>query len=127
MIFSNNTALYFFGKTERTPFKMDVTVSNNYNASNIQDLVNIHRTTKEVLELGAIEVVSPQGQKVRCYNLERTVCDIIKNPKYIDLETRNKAIKQSIRDERFDSNLMFEYSKKMKVYKKVESYMEAII
>lgn len=127
VIFSNNTALYFFGKTERTPFRMDVTVSNSYNTSKIQDIVNIHRATKEILKLGVTEVVSPQGQKVKCYNLERTICDMIKNPKYIDIETRNKAIKQSIRDTKFNSKLMFEYAKKMKIYKKVESYMEAIL
>jgi len=127
VVFSHNTALYFFNKTERTPIKMDVTVSNSYNISKIKDLVNIHRALKETLDLGVIEIVSPQGQKVRCYNLERTICDIIRNPKHIDLEIRNKAIKQSIRDKNFDSNLMFEYAKKMKIYKKVESYMEAII
>lgn len=126
-IFSNNTAMYFFNKTERTPSKMDVTLPYEYNTTSIENIVNIHKVSKEILNLGVVKLKSPQGQIVKAYNLERTVCDIIKDRKYIDLETANKSIKLAIRDKQFNSNLMFEYAKKMKIYDKVEIYMEAII
>ena len=92
-IFSYNTALYFYEMTERTPIKMDVTVYREYNPHRFKDFVNVYKVNKEFFDLGVVEKKSPQGMKVKTYNLERTVCDIIKDKDSIDIEIRNKAIK----------------------------------
>ena len=126
-IFSYNTALYFYEMTERTPIKMDVTVYREYNPHRFKDVVNVYKTSKELYELGIVEKKSPQGMKVRAYNLERTVCDLIKDKDSIDIEIRNKAIKKAIKSKEFNANKMFEYAKKMNIYDKVRNYMEAII
>ena len=126
-IFSYNTALYFYEMTERTPIKMDVTVYREYNPHRFKDLVNVYKISKELYNLGVTEKKSPQGMKVKTYNLERTVCDIIKNKDSIDIEIRNKAIKKAIKSKEFNASKMFEYAKKMNIYDKVKNYMEAII
>lgn len=126
-IFSYNTALYFYEMTERTPIKMDVTVCREYNPHRFKDLVNVYKVSKELYSLGIIEKKSPQGMKVKTYNLERTVCDIIKDKDSIDIEIRNKAIKKAIKSKEFNASKMFEYAKKMNIYDKVKNYMEAII
>ena len=77
--------------------------------------------------MGVTERKSPQGMKVKTYNLERTVCDIIKDNDSLDIETRNKAIKKCIKSKEFSASTMFEYAKKMNIYDKVKNYMEAII
>lgn len=125
-IFSNNTALYFYEMTDRTPAKLDVTINRNYNPHRFNDIVNVYKVNKNILSLGAIEKCSPQGMVVKVYDLERTICDIIKNDS-LDVETRNKAIRKSIKNKDFNANKMFEYAKKMKIYDKVKNYMEAII
>ena len=126
-IFSYNTALYFYQMTERTPIKMDVTVYREYNPHRFKDFVNVYKVSKELYDLGVIEKKSPQGMKVKTYNLERTVCDIIKDKDSIDIEIRNKAIKKVIKSKEFNASKMFEYAKKMNIYDKVKNYMEAII
>lgn len=126
-IFSYNTALYFYEMTERTPIKMDVTVYREYNPHRFKDFVNVHKISKELYNLGVTEKRSPQGMKVKTYNLERTVCDIIKDKDSIDIEIRNKAIKKAIKSKEFNASKMFEYAKKMNIYDKVKNYMEAII
>lgn len=126
-IFSYNTALYFYEMTERTPIKMDVTVYREYNPHRFKDLVNVYKVSKELYNLGVTEKKSPQGMKVKTYNLERTVCDIIKDKDCLDIETRNKAIKKCIKSKEFNASKMFEYAKKMNIYDKVKNYMEAII
>lgn len=126
-IFSYNTSLYFYEMTERTPIKMDVTVYREYNPHRFKDMVNVHKINKNLYELGLVEKKSPQGMKIRTYNLERTVCDIIKDKDSIDIEIRNKAIKRAIKSKDFNASIMFEYAKKMKIYDKVRIYMEAII
>ena len=126
-VFSYNTALYFYEMTERTPIKMDVSISKNYNPHRFKDIVNVYRINDELFELGIVEKKSPQGMKVRTYNLERTICDIIKDKDSIDIEIRNKAIKKAIKSKEFNASKMFEYAKKMNIYDKVKNYMEAII
>ena len=126
-IFSYNTALYLNGMSERTPINMDITVYTEYNPHRFRDFVNVHKINKVFFDLGVVEKISPQGMKVRVYNLERTVCDIIKDKECMDIELRNKAIKSCINNKEFNANLMFEYAKKMKIYDKVKNYMEAII
>lgn len=126
-IFSYNTALYFYEMTERTPIKMDVTVYREYNPHRFKDLVNVYKVSKKLYNLGITEKKSPQGMKVKTYNLERTVCDIIKDKDSLDIETRNKAIKKCIKNQDFSASTMFEYAKKMNIYDKVKNYMEAII
>lgn len=127
IVFSYNTSLYFHGMTERTPTKMDVTTATNNSLDYYKNEINIYRVNKEILNLGKIQIKTPTGKIVNAYNLERTVCDIINNKKNIDIEVANKAIKNCIRSKNFNSNLMFEYAKKLKVYDKVEDYMEAIL
>ena len=126
-IFSYNTALYFYEMTERTPIKMDVTVYREYNPHRFKDLVNVYKISKELYNLGVTEKKSPQGMKVKTYNLERTVCDIIKDKDSLDIEIRNKAIKKAIKSKEFNASKMFEYAKEMNIYVKVKNYMEAII
>ena len=126
-IFSYNTALYFYEMTERTPIKMDVTVYREYNPHRFKDFVNVYKVNKEFFDLGVVEKKSPQGMKVKTYNLERTVCDIIKDKDSIDIEIRNKAIKKVIKSKEFNASKMFEYAKRMNIYDKVKNYMEAII
>lgn len=126
-IFSYNTALYFYEMTERTPIKMDVTVYREYNPHRFKDLVNVYKISKKLYNLGVTEKKSPQGMKVKTYNLERTVCDIIKDKDSLDIEIRNKAIKKAIKSKEFNASKMFEYAKKMNIYDKVKNYMEAII
>lgn len=126
-IFSYNTALYLYGMTERTPINMDVSIPKNYNPYLFKDFVNVYRIKEKIFELGVTYKETPLGTKVRVYNLERTVCDIIKDKDSIDIEIRNKAIKNCIKSKGFNAGLMFEYAKKMNIYDKVKNYMEAII
>ena len=126
-IFSYNTALYLYEMTERTPINMDVSIPKNYNPYLFKDFVNVYRIKEEVFELGVSYKETPLGTKVRVYNLERTVCDLIKNKDSMDIEIRNKVIKNCIKSKEFNASVMFEYAKKMKIYDKVKNYMEAII
>lgn len=127
IVFSYNTALYFQNMTERTPFKMDVTTKRNTNLTSYKEQINLYRVNEKILDLGKIKVVTPFGNSVYSYNLERTVCDIINNKTNIDIETANKAIRNCIKSKEFNANKMFEYAKKMKIYEKIKNYMEAII
>lgn len=127
-IFSYNTAMYFWGETERTPDKIDVTVYSGYNKQRIPNDVRVHYIKKELLKLGAVTVKTPFGFSVKAYNLERTICDILKERNTgIDKEQTNKFIRDIIKNKKIDINKTYKYAKKLKCVKKLETVMEWII
>ena len=127
-IFSYNTAMYFLGETERTPDKIDVTVYSGYNKQRFPDNIRVHYIKKELLNMGVITVKTPHGFNVKSYNIERTICDVIKARNTgIDKEQSNKFIRNIIRSNKADINKIYEYAKKLKCTKQLEKVMEWII
>ena len=126
-VFSFNTALYLLNKTEKTPEKIDITTTRNNSLGYCKNIANIHRVNNEVINIGKIKVLTNTCKEVYSYNIERTIVDIISNRNSMEIELANKIIRKCIKDKDFNVNNMFQYAKKMKVYDKVKSYMEAII
>lgn len=127
-IFSYNTAMYFLGETERTPDKIDVTIYSGYNKQRFLDNIRVHYIKKELLNMGVITVKTPHGFNVKSYNIERTICDVIKARNTgIDKEQSNKFIRNIIRSNKADINKIYEYAKKLKCTKQLETVMEWII
>lgn len=126
-IFSYNIALYFLNKTEVMPNRIDITIPNEYNAHRINKKYKIHYVPKKYLYLGAMEVITPFGNKVICYNLERTICDIVKNENTgLDSEQVNKIIRNAFLKNQIDTKLLMDYAKKLKCYKKMQTLTEVL-
>lgn len=129
-IFSYNTALFFLNKTEVTPNIIDITIPNDYNIRSIdKKQIRVHYTSRKNIEIGMINIKSPFGNNVKAYNLERTICDIVKNEKKngLDIEQRNKVIRKAFSDNKIDGTTIIQYAKKLKCEKKIKSIMEVMI
>lgn len=127
-IFSYNTAMYLFRASERTPDKIDVTVYSGYNVQRFPNNMKVHYVKKDLLNLGVAIVNSPSGFKVKVYNMERTICDILKDRNTgVDKEQTNKFIRNMIVHNQVDLNKIWEYAKKLKCTKQLETVMEWII
>lgn len=127
-IFSYNTAMYLFRAGERTPDKIDVTVYSGYNVQRFPNNMRVHYVKKDLLNLGVVIVNSPSGFKVKVYNMERTICDILKDRNTgVDKEQTNKFIRNMIVHNQVDINKIYEYAKKLKCTKQLETVMEWII
>ena len=129
-IFSFNTALFFLNKTEVTPNIIDVTVPNDYNVKSIDNSqIRLHYTSRENINLGVIKITSPFGNVIKSYNLERTICDIVKNENKcgLDIEQRNKIIRASFINRYIDGTTIIQYAKKLKCEKKIRTIMEVLI
>ena len=126
-IYSNMTALYLYGFSDRLPIKYDITVNSGYNGS-LQDVdnVNLFYTKKELLNLGEIVYRLDSGNLIKVYDLERTICDVIKNKNRLDQELVNKALRKYFYSKEKNTLKLYEYAKKMKIYKKVRSVFEIL-
>ena len=124
-IYSNTTALYLHGFSNRIPIKYDITINSGYNGSlQKKDNVNLFYTKRELLELGVIDYKLDSGNIIRVYDLDKTICDIIKNKKKIDAEIFNKAIREYFYSKKKNTLKLYEYAKKMNIYNKVRDTFE---
>ena len=128
-IFSYDTALYFVGLCETVPGIYHITVCRGYNGKlNHEGNVKLHFVKKEIFELGKIEIKSPQGQIITCYNAERCICDLLKNKDKEDLETVKYAITEYLQDKQNrDLPKLVEYSKRLNVEDEVNRYLEVLM
>ncbi len=125
-VFSYVSALYLQGFTDIIPNEMEVTVYKGYNPHRINGNVRIHYVTKEIYDLGMTECQTMFGNTVKVYDLERTICDFIKNRSEIETELFSKTINKYVRYENKDLNKLYEYSKKMKIYEKLKEILEVV-
>ena len=123
-IFSHNTALYFYDLTDRTPFEIDMTFPSNVRPNNF--MLNPHYINKERIDLGATTKELSDGTVVRVYNMERTICDIIRDRNKIDSQILNMALKSYMERSDKNLNLLYEYAKKFNIIKILKIYMEVL-
>ena len=126
-IYSNTTALYLHGFSNRIPIKYDITINSGYNGSlQKEDNVNLFYTKRELLGLGVINYKIDSGNIIRVYDLDKTICDIIKNKKKIDAEIFNKAIREYFYSKKKNTLKLYEYAKKINIYNKVRDTFEVL-
>ena len=127
-IFSMNTALYLHNLSDRAPLVFDVTVPYYYGGSLRKNKnVNLHFVKDSVLNLGKIEIISPFGMKIKVYDKERTICDIVKNRNNMDMEIFSKALKNYVKSSNKNLRKLMKYAKELKIEKKMKEYMEMIL
>ena len=128
-IYSYETALYLLGLCESVPLKYNLSVPRGYNASlNYNDKVILHFVKREYLEIGKVNIKSPQGQMITCYNAERTICDLLKDKQNQDIETLKYAISEYLKDKKSrDLPKLMEYAKAFNVEGALNNYLEVLM
>ena len=127
-IYSLETALYLHDYSDRVPTIYYLTVPRNYNGYLAKENnVKLSYTKDDLLNLGVIEIESPLGQKIKVYDLERTICDIVKYKNKIDPEIFSKALKKYANSKTKKLNNLIYYARILKVEDEVRKYMEVLL
>lgn len=128
IIFSHDTALFLNGLSERTPFVHSVTIPNNTRVSKvIREECTCYYIKPELHQIGAITRKTTLGNVVRCYNAERTVCDLLRSRNRLDEETVISAIKNYAASSDKDLNLLAVYASQFGVDRELKRYMEVLL
>ena len=124
-VFSHETALFFHDLTDREPLQYTVTVKTGYNPTNLKEEgVQVFTIKVELHEVGLTTLQTPFGHDVPVYDMERTICDL--------LRSRSRIEKQAIRDalriyaSRRNKNLrtLMRYAELFRVEKILRPYLE---
>lgn len=127
-VFSHSTALYLHRFTDRTPYYFDITVPQGYNGLLQKNRkVRLFYIKRELFNVGLIEIESPQGKRIRTYDVERTICDLLRSKKRLDGDMIKDAIKSYLKNSNKNIYKLNEYAKKFKVGDELNKYLEVLL
>lgn len=128
LIYSHETALYLHGLSDRTPFEFSASVPSGYKVVRaVAERFKIYYIKKELHELGVETIQSSHGNPIKTYNIERTVCDIIRSRSRIDIQILNEALKRFVKLKSSDLSLLMDYAKKLKINTVLKNYLELLL
>ena len=123
------SALFYYGYSDKTPLVWTIAVPRNISRSKISidnfayklyfvqhDKLSLGKTTGEF-----------NGIELSVYDRERTICDCFKYKSKMDNEMFNKAINAYVADDNKNLSNLSKYAKEMRVYKKVTELMEVML
>ena len=123
-IFSHMTALYFHGLSIKAPDdKYDITVRKTYNSKHLKKH-HVFYVPDDIYKLGLTETETPMGNRVRVYDIERCICDIIKSKNRMDSEFVKHSIREYIKRKDKDLIKLSKYAEKMGIKKEIMDFME---
>ena len=116
------TALFYYKYSDRNPAEWSFAIDRNVSKfrTNIEyPFIKAYRVKSDLVTLGetAGEI---DFTKVRIYDRDRTICDVLKSMSKIDKEIFNKAIQGYVNDSQKNIPNLMIYAKKLRVQKKVK-------
>ena len=125
-IFSYLSALYLHKLTDVVPNAIEVTLYRGYNPHRMNVDIIKHYVTRDMHTLGVMDCETMYGNVVKVYDLERIICDIVKNRKSVDSELFSKTLNNYVRSPKKDFAKLYEYARQLKIFDKVKEILEVI-
>jgi predicted transcriptional regulator of viral defense system len=127
-VFSHETALYLLNLAEREPTQYALTLEAGTNSAGlVKNGIKVYKVKSGLFNEGIVEINSPAGHKVRSYNAERTICDLIRSRRNIEIQDLQTAIKEYVRSKEKNIPFLMRYAKTFSVEKIVRQYLEVLL
>lgn len=127
-IYSHETALFLNGLSDREPIVTMMTVQSGYNPHRlIDEPIKLFYIKRELHDLGDTTMTTAFGREVRCYDRERTLCDMVRSRSRMDQALTNAAYKFYLRSKEKNIPLMMRYSTKLGIQNLVRNYLEVLL
>jgi len=128
VVFSHETALYLLNLAEREPTRYAVTLEAGTGSTRLMKHdIKVYKVKKERFGEGIIEARSPTGHTLRTYNAERTICDLLRSRRYIEIQDIQAAVRGYLRIKEKNIPLLMRYAKIFSVEKPVRQYLEVLL
>ena len=127
-IYSHETALYLLGLTDRSPFIYSVTVPSEYNATSLKASgAKVYFVKRGLYLLGSITMKSPHGNEIKTFNLERTICDVLRNRNQMDIQFVNESLKKYVLHKNRNIDQLYNFAKQFRIQNIVRDYIEVLL
>ena len=123
----NNKIAAEHGISDRIPFEHTITApSGKVSSKAIQEECKIYYIKPELFGLGKIMLTTLRN-KVAGYDLERTICDIVRSRNKVGSETFLAALKMYAASPKKDLNKLNTYATEMKIAGIIRKYLEVLL
>lgn len=127
-VFSHETALYLLGAAEREPLRFSITLEAGTNVAGLtKQGVRVHTIKKDLFEMGLAWTSSPAGHTLRSYDMERTICDLVRSRRYIETQMLRQAIKGYARSKTKNVPQLMRYAKALSIESIIRQYIEVLL
>ena len=127
-VFSHETALFFHDLTDREPLAYTVTVKSGYNPHRLKgDGVKVYRIKAELHGLGLSQTNTPFGNPVAVYDLERTVCDVVRSRSGMDVQVLRDTLRRYAGRRDRDLRRLMHYAGAFHVENILRQYLEVLL
>lgn len=128
-IFSHDEAFYYHGLSEREPLIHTFTVYSGYNVYRLTKDKDkkAYFVKKELLDLGKITVRDNYNNDIPMYDLERTICDLIRNRNSMEIQEFSTIVKAYVSRSDKDLIKLMKYGKKFHIDNVIRRYMEILL
>jgi predicted transcriptional regulator of viral defense system len=119
------SALFYYGYTDRIPSAWQIAVNKYSEATkyNIEyPLIEPFYLEPKFINIG-VSTIKIDGVRVRIYDRERTLCDVLRYEKKLEKEVFNNAINRYIEDPKKNIRKLFEYAELFNIKNKVQTYI----
>lgn len=120
-----DSALDYYGYTDRTPSAWHIAVDSTSTRTRFYidyPVVKPHFIQKERYLIGISET-EIDGQKIKIYDRERTMCDLLLHRNKVDGEVFNTAVQRYVIDPERSTARLMQYAKALHVEKKVREVL----
>lgn len=117
------SALYLYGYTDRTPNEWHLAVEKGSSRSVFKikyPKVKPYYITEKYMSIGKTKI-NYEGQEIKIFDKDRTICDVVRNEGKIDKEIVNQAITSYVSDSQKNVSNLLKYAKKMRAENKVRT------
>ncbi|MCR5636998.1 MAG: type IV toxin-antitoxin system AbiEi family antitoxin domain-containing protein [Clostridiales bacterium] len=119
------TALFYYGYSDRNPAQWNIAIDKNTSRQRTKidyPFVKAYRLEPALLTVGEAEG-EIDSIKVRIYDRDRTICDVLRNMNKMDKEIFNKAIQGYVNDPKKNIPNLMRYAQDLRVQKRVKDFI----
>lgn len=123
-VLSLMSAAVYYKLIDGTIVKCDITLDRDQKPPKIPyDIFMYYYTTSDLYGVG-LNVINQGNRKLKIYDLERTICDIIKHRNKYDEQLVNTIFSNYLKRNDVNIPKLLGYSKKVRIYNVVLQYLE---
>ena len=127
-IFSHETALFLHDMTDREPSHYSVTVRTGYNPHRLkEDGIEVYTIRKELHVLGKSKIKTPFGHTVPVYDIERTLCDVLRSRNGVEIQVFHDALNSYVKRQRKNLRSLMQYADTLNVSTVLKPYLEVLL
>ena len=128
IVFSHETALLLHGLMEREPKQISDTVRAGYNATHLRKKgVRVYQAKPEFASLGVTEVRTSFGNPVPAYDMERSICDLLRRKEETDVQVFQYAMKEYAASKEKNLNRLMRYARLFRIEAQMRTYTEVLL